>query len=256
MDIKEFKAITHEEIHHHPWEHARFEVVFSNMKRFMKKKEPVIVDIGCGDIFFLKQLAKKRTDAKLIGVDIEFTDEMISEFSGQSTIQLYKSAENVPSVPADIVLLLDVIEHIEDDYAFLNDLLKAGFISKDTIFIITVPAFQKLFVVRDEWLGHYRRYNLGMLKKLANAQKLSILDLKYFFTSLYFARSAQNAMEKIKKPDINQITGIGNYKKKPIFDYLFKTILLGDYYIGDFVSKTGLKLPGLSCMAVLTKREL
>jgi hypothetical protein len=63
-------------------------------------------------------------------------------------------------------------------------------------------------------------------------------------------------MEKIKKPDINQITGIGNYKKKPIFDYLFKTILLGDYYIGDFVSKTGLKLPGLSCMAVLTKREL
>ena len=256
MDIKEFRADTHQEVSHHPWEYARLEVVFSKLKDFLKTDSPVIVDVGCGDTFFLKNLSNKLPDADLIGIDIAFSDEMIQKFAGHKNIQLYKSMSDVGKKSADIVLLLDVLEHIENDKDFLTQILHSKFVNESTVFIITVPAFKDIYIVRDKWLGHYRRYNLKMLKNLAEGTGLFVTHINYFFTTLFFARVMQKGVEFLAKPDINKLTGIGNYKKKPIFDYLFKNILLGDYYIGDIVSKTGFKLPGLSCMAVFTKREL
>jgi len=256
MDIKEFKTDTQQAISHHPWEYARFEVVFSNMKYFVKNSKPTIIDVGCGDTFVLNELSNKLPDAEFVGIDIEFSDEMIKTFSEQNNIQLYKSIEDVNQKSADFVLLLDVLEHIEKDTAFLKQIVSSEIVDDNTVFIITVPAFKDIYVVRDKWLGHYRRYNLKMLKELAENTDLNVVDLKYFFSSLFFARTLQKGLEYIRKPDINKLTGIGNYKKKRVFDYLFKNILLVDYFIGNIASKTGFKLPGLSCMAVFTKREL
>ncbi|NBC83454.1 MAG: hypothetical protein GVY19_08735 [Bacteroidetes bacterium] len=257
MDIKEYKADSHQGAHHHPWEYARLEVVYSKIKSLTDKENPLIIDVGCGDAFFLHQLSKKMENSTLYGVDIELTDAMIDQFSsGSTSIQLFKNLTDVPPAEADIILLLDVIEHIEKDKSFLNELLASGYIGPNTKIIITVPAFKNLFVVRDKWLGHFRRYNLGMLKNLANDLNLKTVDLKYFFFTLFLARSVQKIIEKyITKPDIDKISGIGNYKKKVLFDFLFKNTLILDYHIGGFIAKAGLKLPGLSCMAVFSKQE-
>jgi SAM-dependent methyltransferase len=82
-------------------------------------------------------------------------------------------------------LLLDVIEHIADDEAFLKVLNKK--MRKGAKLIISVPAFQCLMSSHDKAVGHFRRYSLKDLKlKLAQSGFLEIGG-GYFFSYLFFA---------------------------------------------------------------------
>jgi len=62
--------------------------------------------------------------------------------------------------------------------------------------LITVPAFQKLFSRHDEFLGHYRRYNLQGISSTAEKAGLEILERSYFFSSLLLPRTLTWALEK------------------------------------------------------------
>jgi SAM-dependent methyltransferase len=84
-----------------------------------------------------------------------------------------------PSRPYDLVLMLDVLEHLEDDVSALHSLwhlLKPGAHA-----IITVPALQSLWSVHDVLNRHYRRYDKTGLRCLLTAGGFSVRDLRYFF---------------------------------------------------------------------------
>jgi SAM-dependent methyltransferase len=79
----------------------------------------------------------------------------------------------------DLVLMLDVLEHIEDDTAALGSLhhlLKPGGRA-----ILTVPALQLLWSVHDVVNRHYRRYHKMGLQLLLEASGFAVLNLQYFF---------------------------------------------------------------------------
>src|SRR5690606_6126967 len=64
----------------------------------------------------------------------------------------------------DAVLLLDVLEHLDDDYGGLKRavrLLRPGGIA-----ICTVPAYPWLWTARDEHHQHKRRYTSGGFRRL------------------------------------------------------------------------------------------
>src|SRR6185503_20419216 len=78
---------------------------------------------------------------------------------------LLELAGKVP--PADVLVMHDVLEHIEDDRTavdIVRDLLRPGGLA-----IISVPAYQWLFGRHDVELGHYRRYTRGRLTALFHA---------------------------------------------------------------------------------------
>lgn len=84
-----------------------------------------------------------------------------------------------PSRQYDLVLMLDVLEHIEDDAAALGSLqqlLKPGGQA-----ILTVPALQSLWSVHDVINLHYRRYSKGGLQHLIEDSGFAVRDLRYFF---------------------------------------------------------------------------
>ena len=64
----------------------------------------------------------------------------------------------------DVILYIDVLEHIEDDKSEIK--LAANLLSKEGRLVVLAPAFQFLFSEWDRALGHYRRYNAEMLKSL------------------------------------------------------------------------------------------
>ena len=68
-----------------------------------------------------------------------------------------------PEPEFDFVLLLDVLEHIENDRAFLAQALK--FVKPGGIAVITVPAFPALWSATDEMGGHLRRYTKTSLRE-------------------------------------------------------------------------------------------
>lgn len=85
-----------------------------------------------------------------------------------------------PSRQYDLVLMLDVLEHIEDDAAALESLrqlLKPGGHA-----ILTVPALQSLWSVHDVINLHYRRYDKRGLKHLLEDSGFVVRDLRYFFS--------------------------------------------------------------------------
>ncbi len=62
---------------------------------------------------------------------------------------------------ADLVLLCDVLEHVEHDHAFLERLI--GSMRPEAHLLMTVPFGPWLWSPHDEVYGHYRRYTREML---------------------------------------------------------------------------------------------
>jgi len=80
--------------------------------------------------------------------------------------------------------LFDVIEHIEDDRKFLQEV--HGFLKANGRIYITVPAFQTLWSHEDEEAGHWRRYTLRSLSDTLTASGFQIEFATYIFGFLPF----------------------------------------------------------------------
>lgn len=72
----------------------------------------------------------------------------------------------------DTVFALNVVEHIKDDLQAIANCKKL--LKKGGHLIILVPAYQNLFNQFDVELEHYRRYTQKSLKKIINANQLSL----------------------------------------------------------------------------------
>jgi trans-aconitate methyltransferase len=259
MDIKEYLSSDNACVHNHPWEHGRFFVINKILIKHFQRKEGTIVDIGCGDTFFLEELSRYHEDYQLYGIDIALDDEILKKLKDKLSKKNIIIKNNYDDfyetrVKADVVLLLDVIEHIEKDFEFLEDILASPLWKEDTLLYITVPAFQLLFSKHDEWLEHYRRYNLKKLTSLMDKLNLQVVEKRYFFASLLLARSLKVIKENVFKVAPKKVTGIGNWKSNKTKDSIIKKFLIIDFLFSNFLYKLGIKLPGLSCLIVAKKR--
>jgi 2-polyprenyl-3-methyl-5-hydroxy-6-metoxy-1,4-benzoquinol methylase len=80
----------------------------------------------------------------------------------------------------DLVLMLDVLEHLEDDrgaVARVAELLRPG-----GHFLLTVPALPSLWSIHDEVNRHYRRYRHAALVRLLHEAVLEPVEVCYLFT--------------------------------------------------------------------------
>jgi len=78
-----------------------------------------------------------------------------------------------PPASKDVVILLDVLEHVEDPVRVLKQASKV--LKHNGIIIINVPALPWLFGPWDEILGHHRRYSLALLHAHAHKAGLEII---------------------------------------------------------------------------------
>lgn len=78
----------------------------------------------------------------------------------------------------DTIIALNVIEHIKDDGAAIENCRKV--LRPGGQIIIQVPAFQWLYNSLDKGLGHYKRYTQKSLAKLVTNHGLTVQDSRYF----------------------------------------------------------------------------
>jgi SAM-dependent methyltransferase len=137
-----------------------------------------VLDVGAGSGFFSRALLSEAQFKEAVCVDPNYPQE-IDELVNGKPLRMCRS---VSSVSADIVLMMDVIEHVSDDLALLKsyvDMARPG-----THFLITVPAFMFLWSGHDVYLEHYRRYTLGGLEKVISGAGLEIERSHYFFGAI------------------------------------------------------------------------
>ncbi|PWU26261.1 MULTISPECIES: methyltransferase domain-containing protein [unclassified Pseudomonas] len=154
---------------------------------------PSILDVGSGSAFFSRYLLTHTTAREAWCVDTSYTaekDEMISD----KCLHLRKAIDHVD---ASLVLLMDVIEHVDDDVGLLalyRDKVPAG-----TRFLVTVPAFQFLWSGHDEFLEHRRRYTLSQLEDTLRKAGLKIKKSNYFFGSVFPLAAVLRLLERVRR---------------------------------------------------------
>jgi SAM-dependent methyltransferase len=84
---------------------------------------------------------------------------------------------------ADVVLLTDVIEHVEDDRQLLEDTI--GPMRPGSWLLVTVPAGMELWSPHDVALGHHRRYDLDSLAAVWRGLPVRAALLSCFNARLY-----------------------------------------------------------------------
>jgi SAM-dependent methyltransferase len=180
FNIEEFDLAYPVGIENHYWTLCRTRILLNILKK-NTLLEKNILEIGCGKGVVVQAL--RNQDINCTGVELADVEPLkaVKNYvtSNQNAINLDKSFRDSISV----VLLLDVIEHIEDAEAFLLS-IKNAFINA-THFVIMVPARKELWSNYDVFYRHYRRYSLTETTKLGNDIKLDLISHCYFFHSLY-----------------------------------------------------------------------
>ena len=125
MDIKELKLKTKDNKKlNHPWEMARIEVVLDILKPFLKDKTNPknVLDIGCGDVFFVSEFHKKYPNFKPSAVDIAFSDEIIDSLRDSiATYDYYVDFEKVHGNVKKIKIELNILNSLIGSNDIEND---------------------------------------------------------------------------------------------------------------------------------------
>lgn len=251
MDIKEFLLAKNKNIKRHPWELARLKMLSFFIKQY--KKPGAIADIGSGDAFLASEIARQYPDSTVMAIDINYTQELINEFISDypKNLFFYINAGSITNNnKIDFVILMDVLEHIENPDMILNQIFDMPGVSPDTIFIITVPAYKRLYSQHDKNLGHYRRYNLRSLNKLLQPFTFKINRSGYCFNSLILFRLLRLFTEKITGNQKKEFKGIHNWKGGKWVTSLITTLFWIEFKISWYLAQIGIKLPGLSCYII------
>ncbi len=162
----------------HWWWRARERNVLHEVRRFTRGGERAarILDIGCGDGYLWDHLEDIghvegiEPDENLIAADSRWRDriEVADLLSGRP-----RPAHH------DLVLMLDVLEHIAEERAALDrvvSLLRPG-----GHLVLTVPALPALWSEFDVLSGHHRRYTRKTLHRALRGAGLTVLELRYCY---------------------------------------------------------------------------
>lgn len=144
--------------------------------------DAVVVDVGCGTGANLAALASRY---QCVGID---TSEEAISLAGQRFPGVKFLVGRAPQdlgawmERARLVLLMDVLEHVSDDFTLLSELLAAA--SPGTSFLVTVPADESLWSEHDESFGHYRRYDRARFERVWDGLPVTPLLVSYFNSRL------------------------------------------------------------------------
>ena len=222
-------------INRHPWELSRTDSLIKEIKRYHDKG--LILDIGCGDSYFDLELLKSNIDiTRLYGIDINLDKKI--DINRYYAVNSYSKLDKKKF---DTIIMLDVLEHIEDDYEFLNNTV-SKLLKDDGCIILTVPAHNFLYNKHDKYLKHYRRYNIKMIRELCSKTNYKIVNYHYFYFSLFIFRL-------LFRNTGNEVNN-WKYKENSFITRLIRGILNIDYNISRVLSPVS---NGLSLFVVLKK---
>ena len=231
----------------HPWETARADF-FLRLCADDGLASRSVLDVGAGDAWFAACFCQRYPRDKVVCWDAGYSAERIGEMPAEPRLSYVAAA---PEGPFDLVLLLDVIEHVQDDAAFLRDVL-ARLRSGGTA-IISVPAWPWLYGPHDVHLGHCRRYSPAAARKLLAVAGLEVEQAGGLFHALLPARALAvlaSRLSRGKGTDTGRpVADLGNWGAGAAVTRALDGILRFEGCLSRRLAAMGLELPGLSWWA-------
>lgn len=203
-----------------------------------------ILDVGCHTGFLVQALQSAGYRAS--GVDISAEAVAFGRSMGIDNLSV-ASEERLPFPDRhfNLVLCLDVLEHIKNDRQMLTEiervLVPGGFL------VLMVPAFMLLWGLQDRVAQHFRRYRRTELLDLAAASGFKPQRVSYFNFIFFWPILLIRWWEKLAPPRRSSDFDLNN---RVINRILQKIFLLEGRWLRRF------NFPfGVSLLAVLEKPD-
>ncbi len=163
LDEIELKAQLEEK---HWWYRGRRRIVLDAVERLGLPASTRVLDAGCGSG---AMLARMKRFNSLTGADVNPVAVDYASKRGLGPV-LRTSVEELPFSDRsfDLLLCLDVLEHVPDDCGALAELRRVC--SPGGILVTTVPACPALWSPHDVAASHLRRYRAGELTARAEGE--------------------------------------------------------------------------------------
>lgn len=142
-----------------------------------------ILEIGCGSGNLTELLVKNNNE--IISVDIKkdatvFTSKRIKNKNlTVYNMDIFSQKNKKKLGKFDTIIFCNVLEHIKNDKNAL-DYCHKYLKNNNSKLILLVPAHQFIYGTLDFEVGHYKRYNISDIKKLAKLCKFNLNNIYYF----------------------------------------------------------------------------
>lgn len=157
----------------------------NELKRTLGSRPVSIMEVGCSAGHLLADMRRGLPNATLTGGDYTL-GTLLSLGEKMPAIPLVRfdlADSPLPSNTYDAMVLLNVLEHIEDDAAAAMHI--ARMLRPGGVAVIEVPAGPELFDDYDRALRHFRRYTLHGLCKLIEGAGLRVERRNYLGALIY-----------------------------------------------------------------------
>jgi SAM-dependent methyltransferase len=227
----------------HWWYRARRDILADLIARKIRLPEGArILEVGCGTGHNLEMLQRfGHAD----GIEIDPAARGMAEQRLGRPIGTAPLPEltGVDDGAYDLVALLDVLEHVEEDEAALASIARK--LKPGGRILITVPAHPWMWSAHDEVNHHKRRYTRKTLRRAIEAAGLRVEMLSWFNSLLFpLAAAARLAGRVTGKEDSDD-----KLPPKPV-NSLFETIFGWERYA---LGRLPLP-PGVSLVAIVSRR--
>jgi SAM-dependent methyltransferase len=154
----------------HPIDVASRRHAVDQLRRHLPRADGVVLEVGCSSGYLLRDMRDALPEAFLIGADYVRgpLEALAAAMPTVPILQFDLQRCPLPDASIDAVVLLNVLEHIEDDASAVGHLFRV--LRPGGVAVVEIPAGPGLFDVYDKQLMHFRRYRLkGVLSLFQNA---------------------------------------------------------------------------------------
>ena len=177
MDLKELASVSDAAGH---WYYASKLAAVSKLIDELPGSRPrSLLDVGSGSGFFARSLLEQSGITDATCVDPGYATDLDEQVAGKPLLLRRSLGQS----SADMVLMMDVLEHVPDDAALVAEYVAK--VASGTRFLVTVPAFNWLWSQHDEFLGHYRRYQITSLEAALAGGGVQVTGSCYLFGAVF-----------------------------------------------------------------------
>lgn len=203
------------------WFRARNKLILWVLHKYSPELKSFL-EIGCGTGFVISAIAKRFPEARLSGS--EYLEEGLvyarQRVPGAGFTQM--DARHIPyESELDAIGAFDVLEHIEEDEAVLQQICKA--LKPGGIVFITVPQHRWLWSSVDEYACHVRRYDADELHRKVCRTGLEIIRSTSFVSTLLPAMYLSRLLKR-NKMDVS-MDAMAELRINPILNRIFEWML-------------------------------
>jgi len=160
-----------------------------------------VLEVGCGSGGNLKLL---EAYGRLSAMELDDKARALAASKNICPVRPGRLPDDIPyDETFDLICMLDVLEHIDDDIAALRAVKER--LDENGTLLLTVPAYRFLWGPHDVVNHHKRRYTIKELTKVSTKAGLKVKYASYFNSFLFPVIMVSRMLDNIRHKDGSEL---------------------------------------------------